>query len=396
MKEVIGANKCIGCGVCIAVCPRQCISMQEDAEGFLQPVIDGSRCVDCGKCRQSCPQLSIRKDANRAPLLVRGGSARDPDLLKQASSGAIFPLLAKQVLSRGGVVFGAAFTSSLSVAHIRAETWVDCQRLFGSKYVQSDLGNIFSQVKEDLLNSRWVLFAGAPCQVAALRSYLASMDVTRLLCVDFICHGVPSPKLWRDYLAWLKQKYHSPVTGCSFRDKEHGWRAFSFAMQFADGRKLVQDHRDDLYFRLFVSNCCLRLTCYNCQYKTLGHIADITLGDFWGVWKKYPGLDDDRGTSLIFAHSSKGVEFLSAIAEELNWQDVDLKFSLKKNPPAIKSVSMPLARKTFFIDYPLVEFSSLIRWYAKKHTRMEKILCLFKKMLQQRRLEAIKSYSALE
>lgn len=396
MKDVIRANKCIGCGVCAAVCSRRCISMQEDVEGFLHPVIDESRCVDCGKCRQFCPQLSIREDANRAPLLVRGGSARDSDLLKQASSGGIFPLLAKQVLSRGGVVFGAAFTSSLSVAHIRAETWADCQRLFGSKYVQSDLGNVFGQVKEDLLNNRWVLFSGAPCQVAALRSYLSSMDAARLLCVDFICHGVPSPKLWRDYLAWLKQKYHSPVTGYSFRDKEHGWRAFSFIMWFADGQKLVQKHRENVYSQLFFSNCCLRLSCYDCQYKTLGHIADITLGDFWGVWKKYPSLDDDKGTSIIFVHSLKGANFWSDIAEEVNCQDVDLKFSLKKNPPALKSVSMPLTRKTFFSDYPLVEFSSLIRWYTKKHTRTEKILCLFKKRMQLRRIKSIKSCSVHE
>lgn len=318
-------------------CPKQCILMREDTEGFLYPEVDEDICIDCGLCEKVCPELN--QGEPKTPPIVYAAMAKDEILRRSSSSGGIFSLLAESVIDEGGVVFGSAFNERWEAGHTIVEDKESLARLRGSKYMQSVVGNTFSQAKDFLEKGCHVLYSGTPCQIAGLKKYLGK-DYENLLTVDVICHGVPSPKVWRLYLDELlrtkcgagKNSVHflneiPVIQDISFRDKADGWKKYGILIRITDFKSAkntvsqsVQEYRelftDNVFFRLFLENVILRPSCYDCPAKSGKSGSDITLGDFWGIEKLRPEFDDDKGCSLLAVNTESGREAIEKIEME--------------------------------------------------------------------------------
>ncbi|MBR2023694.1 MAG: Coenzyme F420 hydrogenase/dehydrogenase, beta subunit C-terminal domain [Clostridia bacterium] len=308
MIEIINKSQCNGCHACASVCPKQCISMQTDNEGFLYPQVDSSKCTRCGLCEKICPVLHKKPiDETMLPKAYAAYNI-DEEIRMQSSSGGLFTLFATAIIHRGGVVFGASFHDDFSVEHSFTESVEGLAKFRGSKYVQSKIGDSYKQAETFLQQGRWVLFTGTPCQIGGLYAYLRR-DYDTLLTQDIICHGVPSPLVWQKYLD-EKRKENKTISAVSFRDKEKGWKQFSMAITFANGIRYSKTLGVDSMMRVFLSDWCLRPSCHDCAYKTKNRHSDITLADYWGIEKVHLEMFDDKGTSLLLVHTPKGEAFL--------------------------------------------------------------------------------------
>lgn len=356
----IGA-RCVGCHGCATVCPVNCISMVEDAEGFLYPEVNVPRCTDCGLCRKVCPVMS-RTPSNDEPSAY-AVKALDSTLREVSSSGGVFTLLAEQILDRGGDVFAAVFDDRLSVIHAGARSASDLDRMRGSKYTQSIVGNTYAQIRDRIRGECPVLFVGTPCQVAGLYSYLRG-NTSGLLSADFICHGVPSPSVWTRYLAFQEEHSGSRVCNVSFRSKVSGWKDFSLVLEFENGSIYQQSHSQDLFMRAFLTDICLRPSCYRCEFKGRRRRGDITIADFWGIGHVLPEMDDDRGTSLVLISSGRGRSAFEGISPRIEAEQVPLAIALEYNSAALRSARQHPRRDDFYRDLPEMAFDALILEYC--------------------------------
>lgn len=329
---------CSGCGACSAICPLDCINMARNEQGFLYPQIDTSKCVGCRKCELACPVLHRR--SNNPIIASYAAHCKDESIRRESSSGGIFTLLATRIIQQGGIVFGACFDNTWTVIHGSSETVEDLQKFRGSKYVQSDLRNSFQLVRVLLDAGRMVLFSGTPCQIGGLLSFLEKR-YDNLFCLDFICHGVPSPYVWKKYLQEQVQKYRSPIKDISFRDKTTGWTQFSMRINFKSGKAYSEPHSHDTYLKCFLSNLSLRQSCFHCVFKNVNARSDITLADFWGIQDIYPELDDDAGTSLVLVRTKKARFLFESIFDKIEASLVDFENALQYNSAAITSVQIP-------------------------------------------------------
>lgn len=337
---------CCGCTACYAICPKGAITMQEDGEGFKYPAIDKSKCIDCGLCCKVCP-LDKKLENVITPAVSFACTAKDENFVKQSSSGGVFPLLANMFAEQQAVIYGAAFDNNWKVKHIRVDDIGELKKLYTSKYVQSDMGYSFKQVKHDLDTGKEVLFAGTPCQVAGLKSYL-SKEYNNLTTVDFICHGVPSPAVWESYIKEKAVNLNSKIIDISFRNKKDGWKNFGFMFKTRDGKEIYERAGDNIYMQGFLKDLYLRASCYDCKFKTLNRASDITLADFWGVEKVLPEMETAKGVSLCWASSEKGKNILIEVLEQTVYKKVDLNEAVKYNSAAVKSVSIHKNRDKFF------------------------------------------------
>lgn len=349
-------NLCSGCAACYAVCPRKAISMQPDEEGFAYPHIDESLCVNCGLCERVCP--SLHPKASREPLSVYAAKAKEDALRKESSSGGIFSLLARQIISDGGIVYGAAIRKSdLSVCHCSAENEEELSWLRGSKYVQSDVGDTYGSVRSQLDAGRKVLFSGTPCQVAALRNFLAR-DYDNLICVEVICHAAPSPLAWKKF---LEKRAAASAKGrdiarpeavidrrISFRRKNWGWKRFSLSLHFMNDKEYLLDLRTDTFLRGFLSELYNRPSCHECSVRELRSGADITLGDYWNVHQRFPEMDDDTGTSVVLVNSEKGAMLINLIKSVCDVLASDYADICQTNPAVYQSGDPHPKRALFF------------------------------------------------
>lgn len=304
MPELASHLKCTGCAACLLSCPRGAIRMSPDKEGFVFPVVEVSLCVECGLCEQRCPVRMVRK--RDATPMCYAAKSNDDRLVMESSSGGLFSEFALSVLGRGGAVFGAAYVGeNLDVKHIAVESIDDLCKLRGSKYVQSEVGEVYCRVKEVLECGRLVLFSGTPCQIAGLKAYLGK-GYDKLLTVEVICHGVPSPKLFTELKREMTER-HGTLLAISFRDKSEGWSSRAVTGWYASGERVRE--RGDLndYFRAFIAHLTLRHSCEDCQFNDGKSEADVTLGDFWGVDSILPEMNDDVGVSAVILHTEKGV-----------------------------------------------------------------------------------------
>lgn len=347
MAAVKKKENCYGCSACQQICPKQCIEMTEDTEGFLYPSINKEQCVDCGLCEKVCPIIQIG-NTNRDNEFVTAYIAyqRDEAIRRDSSSGGIFSVLADWVIDRGGVVFGAAFDENYMVHHISVTNKRELCLLRGSKYTQSRIENTYREVRHYLEIGRIVLFSGTGCQIAGLRNYLRK-EYSNLILIDVLCHGVPTPKLWKLYLSEQEKSYASAITTVDFRSKDTGWKNYSVQLGFANHQVYQQEHSHDAYFRLFLSNICLRPSCYNCRFKEFPRGSDITLGDCWGVEKHSPEMDDDMGTSVVIVNSEKGKVIREKIANSCIWKTLELNKILPINADSRKSVTAHWNRPKF-------------------------------------------------
>ena len=368
MIKIQEKNRCCGCSACVQRCPKQCIQLKEDSEGFLYPEVDQSLCIDCGLCEKVCPFLHV--DTPVQVLDVWAVKNRDESERLRSSSGGVFIALAKEVIRENGVVFGAVFDEKWEVKHIHAVTLDEVYPMMGSKYLQSRIGNVYKEAESYLKQGRKVLFTGTPCQLAGLRKYLRK-DYPNLLAVDFLCHGVPSPKVWRKYLDEVTTRqgggknsvlsHHSngkvKIQSIDFRSKSSGWKRYSFALTLseavADGKQntvlLSSVFYENPYMQAFLSDLSLRPSCYACPVKAGKSRSDITIADFWGIEDVLPEFDDDRGVSLIVDFSGKGKYWLG----QLNCEYVSTSYEVaqRKNPNIMIPVEMPTYRDFFFYQF---------------------------------------------
>lgn len=317
--------------------------MMEDKEGFLYPQVDKDKCIDCHLCEKVCP-IKNRDISTESILGVYGAYAKDSKLREESSSGGIFSLLAERVLDLGGSVYGAAFDSEYVITHIAIKDKSELYKLRGSKYAQSRIVHVFCEIKKELKEGRFVLFSGTECQVSGLKNYLGK-EYKNLYTVDVLCHGTPSPKLWKKYLnekskAVLQNKIPNQV---HFRSKISGWEHYSLQMG-----SYHCEFRKDPYMRLFLANICLRPSCHDCQFKSFPRKSDITLGDFWGVAQVIPELYDDKGTSVIIVNSVRGEGLLKQVESQMNICKIELDRALPPSADSRKSVLAHKKRKKFF------------------------------------------------
>lgn len=366
MQKIIDKDNCTGCYACFNICPTKAIDMIEDEKGFKTYAIDKDKCINCGMCKKVCPVIN-NKEENK-DIEAFACMNKNENIRKESSSGGIFYLLAQYILEKKGVVFGASFDNNWDVEHTYIEKIEDIKKLMGSKYVQSTIGDSYEKVKEFLENDRYVLFTGTPCQIEGLNKFLGK-EYDKLYTQDVICHGVPSPKVWRKYLQFRKMKDKKIPSNINFRNKEDGWQNFHIKFKYErNSYKMLANN--DIYMQSFLRNTILRDSCYNCHFKKLYRLSDITLADFWGVKRVLPEMNDNKGTSLIIVNSKKGQTLIKEINEKIEMKGVDIKEAIKYNPSMIKSVDKDEKREDFFDNIDKIEFDELV----KKHTTGPKMI----------------------
>ncbi len=353
---------CCGCSACAAVCPHGAITMVPDVLGFMYPSVDAGKCVDCGLCERVCAfNDEYDRSLNLSEVMAFGARHKDKKELESSRSGAVFIAVSDHVLDSGGVVYGAGYTEHFRVVHKRAETKRERDEFKGSKYVQSDMGGCFSQVKEDLKQGRTVLFTGTPCQTAGLNSYVGKNLRKNLYLMDIVCHGVPGPNIWRDYLSYLERRKGAGISCVDFRDKkEFGWAAHRESYEYQGGGRESMTG----YTVLFYEHIMLRPSCGKCHFANIVRPSDLTLADFWGWEKAAPGFNaDDRGASLVLVNTEKGSSLLGSVRDDMDVVDVELDKCMQPNlrrPSALNPKS-----GTFADDYARRGFEYVYRKYGE-------------------------------
>ena len=344
---------CCGCGACMQKCPKQCITMVLDKEGFQYPRIDRKQCINCNKCFFACPIINnISLDDEEKKIYA--AFALDDRIRMKSSSGGIFSLIAVDVLRQGGVIFGAAFDSKWRVHHITVTEEKDLSKIRGSKYLQSSIDNTYIEAETFLKQGRKILFSGTGCQIAGLKQFLGK-DYPNCYTVDILCHGVPSPLVWEKYIYEKERVANNCAKEIFFRNKQQGWNAYGTSILFNDDREYFKRHNEDIYMRLFLNNIDLRPSCHGCKFKSVGRISDITLGDAWGIEKVNSAFNDDKGTSLVIVQSRKGQELLDAIQDRVFIEEGNIDELLPIQSDARNSVKKHANREQFFNNLNKVE-----------------------------------------
>ena len=384
MIQIKEKYECCGCGACVQRCPKHCIEFIKDNEGFLYPKVDETTCINCGLCEKVCPV--INQDTIRKPSEIYAVSNTNEDIKAESSSGGIFTILAEAIINEGGVVFGARFNEQYEVVHDFTDNILGLAAFRGSKYVQSKIGNNFLEAEKFLKQNRKVLFSGTPCQITGLKKFLRK-EYSNLVTVDFVCHGVPSPEVWRKYLfsiirtkgvdgkksVSLSLNNMLCIESITFRDKCKGWKKYGFSVWqnsafkvdkntvFPSGNNTIiyEPFDKNAYLHGFVRNLYLRPSCYHCPSKSFKSGSDYTLADFWGASSYVP--DDDKGISILFVHNNKlNIDTSSFIR-------IDMEAAIGQNPAITKYSKMKDGRDTFFrkMTNNELDIEDLIRKYAK-------------------------------
>lgn len=311
-------EECCGCSACAQACPKNAISMVEDEKGFLYPSIDMKLCVNCGICDRVCGFTVDYAQFDSMPKIL--AVKHKKDIVRDTStSGGMFTALADEILSAGGTIYGAKYDEKFRVIHARA-TDVDGYKLFkGSKYVQSDVLITYQQAKTDLQQGKKVLYSGTPCQIAGLKAYLGK-DNDNLITVDLLCHGVPSPRIWREFISLIEKKAKAAVSSVNFRDKSNGWSK-SGRLVFTYPTRKSHIWGENSFNTLFLKNLILRESCYNCKFRSYTRVSDITLADFWGIQTVSPDFFDEKGVSLVMINSKKGQQLFDRVSCRIESQE---------------------------------------------------------------------------
>lgn len=369
MIQINNPADCCGCTACASICAHDAITMKPDALGFLYPEVDKEKCVDCGLCEKVCAfNDHYDTSLNLEKPLAYGARHKDMNEVETSRSGAAFIAISDYILEQGGVVYGAGYTDHFRVVHKRATTKEERDEFKGSKYVQSDMTGVFRQVKKDLRDGLMVLFSGTPCQTSGLNSYVGKKLRENLFLVDIVCHGVPSPFMWRDYIAYLEKKQGSPIVWVNFRDKQkYGWAAHHETFKFKNGGGKMS------FTFLFYKHVMLRRSCQKCKYCNLKRPSDISLADFWG-WKNTDQdiNADDKGLSLVFLNTEKGKILFEKVRERMITIPAELDNCMQpnlKHPTIFDS-----RRNKFEQDYKNKGFEYVFKKYGENslNSRIER------------------------
>ena len=365
-------NNCSGCTSCLNACPKQAIIMIENNEGFQYPIINKEKCSKCRLCEKVCPIIN-NKISNYEPIAYAAYN-KDEETRKKSSSGGIFSLISEKIIQDNGIVYGALIDFKKKVRHVRIDNINNLDKLRGSKYVQSYLGNIFLDVRKDLTEGKKVLFTGTPCQIEGLKSFLQK-EYENLYTQDIICHGVPSPKVFKKYLTEQKNSRFI-IDKVEFRNKDNGWKKFNIKITFQNKKNYVKPFNKDIYMKLFLNNLCLRKSCYNCSFKKYNRNSDITLADLWGSDHIVPKMDNNNGLSLVIINSDKGKKIFENIEGKTEKIEINLMKALKYNSSMLNSVVMPKHRERFFNKLDAISLKKI----DKKYNRKSKIAVILNKI----------------
>lgn len=390
---------CCGCSACANICPHTALTMKVDKKGFLYPSVDLSKCNNCGICEKVCPIL--HEDEERSPSNAYFFINKNEDTRLKSSSGGLFSALAEHIIEKGGIVYGAAFDEQWTVHHVAITQKEDLSKLRGSKYVQSTIGTIYQDVKKQLGKGKKVLFTGTPCQVAGLRHYLHK-DSASLITLDFACHGVPNPRIWKDY---LREETHTrskflnsdnqttTIKDIEFRNKVDGWKNYHFVIRFNNGgtgkdaeTDMSIHHRYHPFMNLFLDNYILRPSCLSCRFRKGKSGATYTCADSWGIHKIAPQVDDDKGTSLFFDYTCSNT--MVPVLKECNTIiQVPVEKAMEGNPALVKDWSKNHYSGLFYLLHDKLSLNIVNSWKVcrKIESTFGKAYYLFTPKSQERR-----------
>lgn len=402
MINIQHKKDCCGCEACVQKCPKHCIAFMQDKEGFYYPQVDIAKCINCHLCEKVCPVINQGKV--QKPKLVCAAFNLDTVIRMKSSSGGAFSWIATKVIQQGGVVFGACYDEHWDVVHDYTESIVELEKFRGSKYVQSRIGNSYIKAKEFLDSGKEVLFTGTPCQVRGLKLFLRK-DYDNLYTADFVCHGVPNSKVWQQYLYEeleenkrlkterssaagkntvlnLSLNTASALADIAFRDKtDYGWEKFCFVIRKKSGSKARQNsvllsdiHYNNPYYSLFLSHVLERYSCYDCPAKAGKSGSDLTMGDYWGIDYDEIIKKDDKGVSLLMAHSEKGKWLMDGLVNSPR----SYQHAINHNPMIVKSLSPSKLRGNIYeviVKNGIYKVSIHVKRRKKIIQGLNKILC---------------------
>lgn len=377
MTLFIDDKDCCGCTACESICPKNAIKMTVNKEGFLYPEINQEQCINCGLCIKTCQYKKDIENKTYSCMITKpkvfAVRHKSIEVRENSRSGGIFTAVSDWVLENGGVVFGAVLNEDMTVSHERATDSNERNRMRGSKYVQSDKKKSFTAVKKDLDDGKYVLYTGTSCEISGLQSYLRH-TYPKLICMDIICHGVPSPQILQDYLSWQEKKHKAKVVNFDFRNKKKfGWSSAVETLYFKDVAGKEFNINSSVYSKLFYSDSAVRYSCFQCPYKSINHPADITIGDFWGIERVDSDFNaDNSGASLVLVNSEKGFNIFNEIIDRLDYIESSIEDCLQT--PLIKPCDIPKARPAFWYIYEHKSFGLLVYVFASSQKKINKAL----------------------
>lgn len=366
MIDLFDKKDCCGCYACMLICGKHAITMRMDDEGFEYPVINEQQCVECGLCEKICPIINSEKEHcnnEQKGFLLQ---LRDNLIRKQSTSGGAFTSIATWVINRGGVVFGAALdTESFEVHHKYTDTVEGLEQFRISKYVQSHVDDCFIQVKQFLKEDKWVCFSGTPCQIEGLYHFLRKSVYEKLVLVDVVCYGIPSPGVFKAYMQWKQQKIGGKFKKVLFREKILSYNYTSFSIYNEDSEKDYHKGVErEQFMRSFFSNINVRPSCYDCKFKKQYRVSDFTIWDCYDV-KAFSRNFDDKGTNRVLVHTKKGERILNDVKPLVRVEQYDdIQCFIADETAMVKSVPMNPQRELFFEDYTKLSMEVLMqKWF---------------------------------
>lgn len=387
-------SSCCGCKVCAAVCPKNAISFSFDDEGFWYPKIDNSKCVHCNRCRKVCPiaktELPALKDENQ----MYAAFSKNQDVLEKSTSGGIFTHISDFILENGGYVFGHKYNEKMECVCSKAETKEERNSFCGSKYVQSNMGKIYAEIRNETLTGKSVLFSGTPCQVDAVKNFFNQKIPENLYLLEIICHGVPSPKIFAEYLSLIEKKSGKKIAGFKFRGKEKGWTTPLRVISFEDGSSCGELLNADAFNNLFLgTDCILRPSCYKCRYAGKERVSDISIADFWGIENVDKTMfNKNKGTSLVLVNTEKGKKLFDYAGNFMETKQLPISTAVQRNLPLNKP-SLPYKKRgQFFAFYEKRGLEKAMKKFCFPYERSFKtrLVRLLKSTIGQKNVSRIK------
>lgn len=378
---------CTGCGLCVSQCPQNAIVMHENKEGFLYPVIDQQKCNECGLCASACEAYKAQSRHKEKPLQVKACQTKDVKWLIESTAGGFFPTLAQWVIEQGGVVFGTAYDAEMNPIVCKATTIEEICRFNGSKYVQSDLSKALADIKKELENGKQVLFSGTPCQVAAVKTLCNEYVDNKLITMDVVCYGVPSPGLFRAFLRSMEEKMQARITDYRFRDKhKNGWSHTTVITMIGKDEKELYYEEEDYskvpYYKMFGTRDCFRKECYACKYNTIERISDFTTGNFWGIEGMTDFFNTHNGVSMLLLNTDKARKLFEKVADRFLEMDMTLEQAITANDALVHTCRYPDNRdklyrcfykhgfeamyKKFYTDNAVLKLKRKIKTFLKR------------------------------
>lgn len=372
------SQKCSGCGLCEHLCPKNAITMVEK-DGFLYPNVNENTCVYCGVCVKLCPVNSEKLTESNC-IEAFAVKHKDSNVIFNSSSGGIFTALSDKILENNGYIIGADFDDDMNLVHTTTSTTEGRDRMRGSKYIQSNTVGIYKAIRDLLNEDKPILFTGTPCQAAAVRKAFPNKD--NLYIVDIICHGVPSPEVWKKYVEFIEKKYKKKLTFFSFRNKSlSGWRKYSAKLTFDDKTEILHNDYTGSFIELFRYDVCLRPSCTECIFTSMNRQGDITIGDFWGIENTIPEISDNKGISAVMINTEKGKRLFEQIKDKINVYPTTQKDIAKKQPNLSVSSSYSNKASSFKQDLNNMPFEKILKKYTRVGLK-RRIIDTIKKFLK--------------